>query len=463
MKPYNFTFTLKRFNDDLVYGGLGHNQGGNDVLSNKIKRGFLAAFAGASVFSLSLTGIAPANAATTITVLIDNTESTSVAYKAMNIAFEKANPTIKVKMSTRPGGADGDNLIKTKLATGQMADVFQYNTGSLFQALNPAKTLLDLSKEPWQKTVQSSFKQTVSVGSKVYGAPYGPAMGGGILYNKKVYASLGLKVPTTWAEFMANNAEIKDAGIAPVIQTYGDTWTSQLFVLGDFYNVQAADPKFAVNYTNNKAKYATSAPAIKGFQYLEKLNKLGYFNSDYASAKYNDGIEKIAKGTGAHYPMLTFAINDLKVSYPDKLADIGFFAQPGASQAKNGLTVWTGTGVYISAKTKAAAAAKKYVAFVASKQGTDIQTKTIGQSGPYFTSTASAPSASLPGAVKDIFKYFDVKKTGPALEFLSPIKGPNLEQICVSIGTGQTTALKGAALYDEDVKKQAKQLGIKGW
>ena len=68
------------------------------------------------------------------------------------------------------------------------------------------------------------------------------AMGGGILYNKNVYEKLGLQVPKTWAEFMANNDKIKAAGITPVIQTFEDTWTSQLFVLGDFYNVAGRDP-----------------------------------------------------------------------------------------------------------------------------------------------------------------------------------------------------------------------------
>lgn len=430
---------------------------------NKIKGALKFAVATAAVSALAFTGAAPAYAKTTLTVLTDNTETSLKQNAALEKAFEKLNPTIDVKFSTRPGGGDGDNIVKTKLATGQMADVFFYNTGSLLQALNPAKTLVDLSNEPFQKTVQSSFKQTVSVAGKVYGAPFGTAMGGGILYNKKVYADLDLKVPTTWGEFMANNAEIKAAKITPVIQTYGDTWTSQLFVLGDFYNVQSADPTFAAKYTANKVKYATSPSAIKGFQYLETLKKLGYFNSDYASATFNDGVKKLAMGDGAHYPMLTFAINTVQVEYPDKMADIGFFAQPGTSQAKNGLTVWTGSGMYIPAKSKNIATAKKFIAFVASKAGTDIQTKAVGQTGPYFTTTASAPAANLPGAVKDIFKYFNAKKTAPALEFLSPIKGPNLEHLLVSVGTGQLTAKAAAALYDEDVKKQAKQLGIKGW
>ncbi|MCS6759555.1 MAG: extracellular solute-binding protein [Candidatus Devosia euplotis] len=62
-------------------------------------------------------------------------------------------------------------------------------------------------------------------------------MGGGILCNIPIYEELGLSVPRTWDEFMANNEKIKDAGKVAVIQTYGDAWTSQLFVLADYFNV----------------------------------------------------------------------------------------------------------------------------------------------------------------------------------------------------------------------------------
>ena len=51
----------------------------------------------------------------------------------------------------------------------------------------------------------------------------------------------------------------------------------------------------------------------------------------------------------------------------------------------------------------------------------------------------------------------------PALEFLSPIKGPALERFTVEVGSGLRSAEDGAALYDQDVEKQAKQLGIPGW
>ncbi len=102
-------------------------------------------------------------------------------------------------------------------------------------------------------------------------------MGGGILYNKKIFADNGLKVPTTWAEFAANNDTLKAAGIAPIGATYKDTWTSQLFVLADYYNVQSPIPDFADQYTNNKIKYATTPAALAGFQHLQEGFDKGWY------------------------------------------------------------------------------------------------------------------------------------------------------------------------------------------
>jgi raffinose/stachyose/melibiose transport system substrate-binding protein len=65
--------------------------------------------------------------------------------------------------------------------------------------------------------------------------------------------------------------------------------------------------------------------------------------------------------------------------------------------------------------------------------------------------------------VGDELKYQEAGNTGLALEFVSPIKGPNLEKILIQVGSGITKAKPGAELYDNDVKAQAQQLGLKGW
>lgn len=429
-------------------------------MKQHVKRRNWLVLVAASALSLATS---VSNAATTITVLVDNAPATVNAMNTLAADFMSKNPDIKVEVEMRPGGAEGDNLVKTRLATGEMADVFLYPSGSLFAALNAKRMLVDLTNEPFQANVHDSFKQVVKAEGKVYGAPIQTGMGGGILYNKKIYAKLKLQVPTTWEQFQKNNAAVKAAGLVPVIQTFKDTWTSQLFVLGDFYNVQAADPKFAENYTNNKAKYASSPAAIKGFKRQEDIFKAGFLNKDFASAGYEDGLRMVSKGDGAHYPMLTFAIGTIATNYKEHLNDVGFFAIPGDDATKNGLTAWMPPGMYIPKSTKRISEAKKFVAFIGSVDGCNSQTKAVGAMGPYLIKGCELP-ASVPPSVSDLVNYFKPgAKNSPALEFLSPIKGPSLEQITVEVGSGIRSATDAAALYDQDVRKQAMQLGIPGW
>lgn len=398
-----------------------------------------------------------------ITYQADNSAATAATAKPLIAAFEKANPNITVKFDTRPQGTDGDNLVKTQLSTGEMADVFNYNSGSLMQALNPDNTLVDLTDQKWAKNVDPQFTKVVSTDKGMYGAPFGTSFGGGVMYNKKVYEKLGLTVPTTWDQFISNSEKIKASGVDPIIQTYGDTWTSQLFVLGDFANITAQQKNWATQYTKHKESYA-KAPALAGFQHLAEVKDKDLVNKDYASATQANGLKMLADGTGAQYPMLTNAISTLQQDSPDAVNDIGAFALPAENAADTNLTIWEPNGLYIP-KTSTGdklAAAKKFIAFANSSQGCKVQNDTGTPGGPYVISTCTLPD-SVPSMIGDLQKYLDDGKASPALEFLSPIKGPNLEKICVQVGSGISSAATGAKQYDQDVVQQAQQLGIKGW
>jgi raffinose/stachyose/melibiose transport system substrate-binding protein len=427
-----------------------------------LKRSGLVLAATASVCAVAFSGVAPAQAATTtITWLTDNSPAAVKVANATVKAFQKANPDIKVEVHTRGGGTDADNLVKTKLATGNMEDVFNYNSGALLAAINPAKTLVDVTKAAFQKNVYDSFKPAVTVNGKVYGSPWGSAMGGGIYYNIPAFKAAGITTtPKTWAELIADAKKIKATGVDAICGTFGDSWTAQLFVLADFYNVHAEDPSFAADYTNNKAKYAYLPAALKSFQRLEDTFKAGVYNSDAATAKYNDGVARVTDGKCAMYPMLTFATQGMAAS---AAKDVGFFAQPGDNAKNYGLTTWMPSGMYVPKNTKHLAAALKFQAFVASKKGTDARVASEGYVGPFVTKDQSAAPAGVPQATADFAALMKTGKTYPALEFISAIKGPNLPGICVQVATGQVTAKQGAALYDQDVVAQAQQLGLKGW
>jgi raffinose/stachyose/melibiose transport system substrate-binding protein len=426
------------------------------------------ALAGCSAGDLGSKGDSSGGGKVSLSFLVDNGAASVAMGQALAKAFTAKNPDIAIKVETRPGGGDGDNIVKTKLSTGDMSDVFMYNSGSLFQAINPKTNLVPLTDEKFMSNVDDSFFPVVTAGSDKYGVPFGTAFGGGVLYNKPLFAKLKLQVPKTWAEFMANNKKIKASGVPPVIQSYQtDTWTSQLFVLGDFHNVAAAEPDFAKEYTAGKKKYATDPAALKSFERLQEVRDAGDLNKDFASTTNAEALKKLADGEGAQYPMLTAVVPAIVANTPDKVKDVGFFALPGDDAATNGLTTWYPAGVYIPTSTKGdkLAAAKKFVGFIATPAACDVLNKTpdAPPTGPYMVKGCTLP-ADVPPAVQDVVPYFDkAGAASPALEFLSPIKGPSLEQILIEVGSGIRSAESGAKLYDEDVKKQAQQLGLPGW
>lgn len=402
---------------------------------------------------------------TTITFLVQSGGASPQMAADMSAAFEAANPNITVKVNKVPDGTDGANFVKTQLATGSMDDVFLFNSGAALQALNPDKNLVDLSGEAWVADLTDDFKNVVqgSTGEGTYGAPLGTANAGGVMYNKKVYEELGLSVPTDWDEFMANNEAIKDAGITPIIQSYGDSWTAQLFLLGNFANVAKQDPNWAADFTAHKKSF-TEQPALQGFQNQRTAFDAGLFNADFASMTFAQALTALANGEGAHYPMLTATIGTVQQNDPTKVDDIGVFALPAQDAADTTLTMWQPNAVYIPVSTTGdeLAAAKKFVAFINSADGCDIQNKDLGAAGPYVTSVCQVPS-DAPALIADINAYVEAGATGSALEFLSPVVGPNLPAIAVQVGSGISSAAEGAELYDQDAAKAAQQLGLEGW
>jgi len=440
-------------------------------MKRNTQRRATAVIVGVAVSSLALSacgggdgGGSDGDGKVTLSFLVDNSETSVATAQGLADAYHEKNPDVTVEIEQRPQGGDGDNVVKTRLSTGDMTDVFMYNSGSLFQALNPAQTMVPLEGD-YVDTLADAFAQSVTADDKVYGVPFGTFMGGGILYNIPAYEELGLEVPKTWADFEANSDKIKEAGKTAVVQTYGDTWTSQLLVLADFHNVAQTDPSFADDYTAGKAKFADTPAARVGFEHTQEVHDKGWVNEDFASAKNADGMRMLAEGDGVQYPMLTFAMAEVAANFPDQLNDIGFFGIPGDDEATNGATVWSPAGLYIPATTEGDKldAAKDFVAFAASPDGCQAQIEATPPQGPMGVEGCELPD-DVTQVVKDIQTYVDTDgAASPALEFLSPIKGPALEQILVEVGSGIRPADDGAALYDEDAKKQAQQLGIEGW
>jgi len=399
-----------------------------------------------------------AQAPTVLTFLIDNAQPTDGLNAVIAAAEKKLN--MKIELEYRPGAPEGDNIIKTRLATGDMTDILLYNSGSLLQALNPSEQFVDLSGEPFIKRLDDSYAQTVRSGSAIFGVPFSSTQAGAWLYNKQIYADLGLSVPQTWDQLLANAEVIKAAGLTAIIGSYKDSWTAQLLFLADHYNVLSADPDFPEAFTAGKATYAGHPAAIRGWEKLSDSSP--YMNKDYLATTYDIALDMLVNGEGAHYPMLTQALSSIYQLYPEEIDNIGVFGQPGDSADDHGLTVWMPASLYLYKHGPNVEAAKKFLEFYISDEGIALYGAKIKPDGPYALKGVDLPADSYAG-VQEMQTYFDAGKTAPALEFQSPVKGSSAPQICVETGAGIKSAAESAAAYDRDVRKQAIQLGLPGW
>ncbi|MOA08581.1 hypothetical protein D3C78_1283590 [compost metagenome] len=120
------------------------------------------------------------------------------------------------------------------------------------------------------------------------------------------------------------------------------------------------------------------------------------------------------------------------------------------------------SGAYISKQTDHPEEAKLFLEFLTTPEGVAAWASASKPVGPWAV-TGVEVTDDVAQVVKDMLPYFENNKTVAALEFVSPIKGPNLPQFTVEVGAGISSAQKAAEGYDKDVEKQAQQLGLEGW
>ncbi|WP_343247306.1 ABC transporter substrate-binding protein [Diplocloster hominis] len=373
-----------------------------------------------------------------------------------DLAREKLGISVKIEYTV--AGTDTDNIVKTRLATDELADILVYTPGALFASLNPSKYFIDISDQPFIEKLDGTYLSSVTFDDKVFGVPMAPSQAGAVMYSKSMYQELGLTVPKTWDEFMKNCDTIKTSGKTAVLCSLGTGYTVQVPFLGDQYNLMAADPDFIKDYEAGTTKYADNDAGLRSFEKLAETAK--YYNEDYLATTYDDACEIMANGEAGHWIMLTSALTNIYKLYGDKVNDIGVFAVPGDQADDNGLTVWMPNSIYGNINSDKKDAILRFMEFFLSDEALNAYAAQVPPSGPYCVKDYEYPENTFDAVKIDMQSYFDSGKTGLAAEFLTQVKGSQCTEICTELVTGQIDYKEAAASYDEDCKKQAQQLGL---
>lgn len=313
-------------------------------------------------------------------------------YKTILDGFSKEFPNVKVNLNIP--GKEYENIMKVKMASKDMPDVFHTHGWAKDRY---GDFLADLRDEEWASKLTFSIKGILTDESgKVYAMPIFQEKSG-IYFNADILKQYSIEVPKTWQEFTAACEAIKTKSNGEIIPVHiggADSWT-----LGCWYDV-LANPLLISPESNSASSLLDGSFDWSKWDFLSQqlvdFYQKGYINKDAVTAKYTDTTKLMAEGKTCFTFDGSGIIAEVKRINPE----IHFGASAIPAIAEGDQPVWSGgegdtLGVWKDSKY--IDAAKTMVAYFARPENVKmvIGTRSVlpglegidvdmGELGPYY-------------------------------------------------------------------------------
>lgn len=260
------------------------------------------------------------------------------------------------------------NLLSTKLNSGEAADIFMNQSGKfdIVSQMQIDTNGVDLSDQEWVSRFEPAVKDQVTLDGKVYGITiWDQSDSYAYIYNKKIFADLGLQPPTSYAAFKDACAKILAAGITPIYEPMADGWHHQL----NFFDVSAAydtaSPTMVADLNANKITFAQAGIFKQMIEQLKEIYDAGYWGEYAESNEYSNLANEMAAGSYAMTTNMMGRIADIVgagSTYTED--DFGIFPAPYLDNQVIAETP-SGPSKFVFSGSKNIDAAKQYLEFLA--------------------------------------------------------------------------------------------------
>jgi len=295
------------------------------------------------------------------------------AYDQFIAAFHQDHPAIDVTF-TPYKNTEYNTILSTALQGGGGPDIVHLRAYGGMEPLADAGLLVPLGgKVAALKDFDPNVLKAATdrADGKVYGVPFA-LQTVQVLYNKDVFAKLGLSEPKTWQEFLDVARKIKASGIDALANGSKDSWTVETLFGGvapAFYGCNAF-------YDRMAAGTATfEDPAFKtSLQRMVDLEP--YLASNYQGVAYSDMQSLFAYGQAGMFIGGSYELATLAQLNPD--LKIGSFLIPD-EQGNSCETFYVDGSYGINASSQHQDADVAFIDFLASKRYGQMFTDTLKQ------------------------------------------------------------------------------------
>lgn len=320
-------------------------------------------------------------ASNTGTVTVARLSGSDDKWTAIADKFHEVNPDLTVEYTIIPTDSYNQQM-GTRLAAGTATDVLNVFPGSgnatAVRTLAKNGYLADLSGEGWAATQPESTTSATAYEGKRYmftDVATANTMGG--VYNAKALQDAGLKIPTTYSEVLGFCADAQKAGKVAYALGAQTQWVTQLVTYALVpTTVYSKDPDFNQKQLNKEVTFQDSGWLDAMTKYKEMFDK-GCFNKDALGTSVDNQTAMVADGSALGAIQISTMANSMTKANPDLKVQLAPFpATDNTADTRLGFGLGVGWGV--NAKAKNADGAKKFVAFLASKEGSAMNADKFG-------------------------------------------------------------------------------------
>ena len=205
------------------------------------------------------------------------TNANEQTYNAVNEILEQfmqENPGVKISYTTQ--GSDYEQLMKARMASNDLPDIFATHGWSVVRY---SEYLRPLNDQPWFSEIEPSFLENVqNADGQVFVLPLNMDQGG-LLYNKKLLTELGVDIPKTWDELKDICEKGKEKGYTGVFIAGKDSRqpASLLDIAAQTYLEVRNDQDYTSQLLDGSFDWNNWTPLS---QLLVDLKESGYLNED---------------------------------------------------------------------------------------------------------------------------------------------------------------------------------------
>lgn len=332
---------------------------------------------------ISLTGCSsnPPAASSSGAVTVARLSGSDEKWKAIADKFHELNPDLTIEYTVIPTDSYNQQM-GTRLSAGTATDVLNVFPGSgnatAVRTLAKNGYLADLSGESWASGQPGSTTAPTSYEGKRYmftDVATANTLGG--VYNAKALQDAGLKIPTTYAEVLGLCADAQKAGKVAYALGAQTQWVTQLVTYAlAATDVYAKDPDFNQKQLNKEATFQDSSWADAMTKYKEMYDK-GCFNKDALGTSVDSQTAMVADGRALGAIQISTMGNSMTKANPDLKIQLAPLPATDTA-ADTRLAFGLGVGWGVNAKAKNANGAKKFLEFLAGKEGSAMNADKFG-------------------------------------------------------------------------------------